>query len=94
MGRIVAYCAIIALLSCCSCWAAENLRGSLEVLDKAARQGGGSANRTEQSSRRGTGRHVDNWAVVVDTSRYWFNYRHVSNTLAVYRFEPHDCKAS
>ena len=27
---------------------------------------------------------VDNWAVIVDTSRYFFNYRHSSNALAVY----------
>jgi glycosylphosphatidylinositol transamidase (GPIT) subunit GPI8 len=24
------------------------------------------------------------WAVVVSSSRYWFNYRHSSNALAVY----------
>eukprot|EP00117_Sycon_ciliatum_P031942 scpid48102/ scgid24886/ GPI-anchor transamidase; GPI8 homolog; Phosphatidylinositol-glycan biosynthesis class K protein len=30
-------------------------------------------------------RHTNNWAVLVCTSRYWFNYRHVANTLSVYR---------
>ena len=28
--------------------------------------------------------HSNNWAVLVCTSRYWFNYRHVSNTLSMY----------
>lgn len=28
---------------------------------------------------------TDNWAIIVDTSRFWFNYRHSSNSLAVYR---------
>ncbi|CAM9132920.1 unnamed protein product, partial [Chrysoparadoxa australica] len=28
--------------------------------------------------------HNNNWAVLVCTSRYWFNYRHVANTLSVY----------
>lgn len=28
--------------------------------------------------------HTNNWAVLVCTSRYWFNYRHVANTLSVY----------
>ncbi|KAG9393703.1 Peptidase C13, legumain [Carpediemonas membranifera] len=28
----------------------------------------------------------DNWAVLVNTSRYWFNYRHSSNILAMYDF--------
>ena len=28
--------------------------------------------------------HSNNWAVLACTSRYWFNYRHVSNTLSMY----------
>lgn len=28
--------------------------------------------------------HNNNWAVLVDTSRYWFNYRHIANTLSIY----------
>lgn len=31
------------------------------------------------------GNHTNNWAVLVCTSRYWFNYRHIANTLSVYR---------
>lgn len=30
-------------------------------------------------------RHTNNWAVLVCSSRYWFNYRHMANTLAMYR---------
>lgn len=33
--------------------------------------------------------HSDNWAILVDTSRYWFNYRHSVNTLAVYEVVKH-----
>lgn len=29
--------------------------------------------------------HRNNWAVLIDTSRYWYNYRHVANTLSFYR---------
>ncbi|KAF4126834.1 Glycosylphosphatidylinositol transamidase (GPIT), subunit GPI8 [Geosmithia morbida] len=29
--------------------------------------------------------HTSNWAVLVGTSRFWFNYRHMSNVLAMYR---------
>ena len=29
--------------------------------------------------------HTNNWAVLVDTSRFWFNYRHVTNVLSIYR---------
>eukprot|EP00002_Diphylleia_rotans_P000419 TRINITY_DN10223_c0_g1_i4.p1 TRINITY_DN10223_c0_g1~~TRINITY_DN10223_c0_g1_i4.p1 ORF type:complete len:181 (+),score=19.33 TRINITY_DN10223_c0_g1_i4:246-788(+) len=29
--------------------------------------------------------HQDNWAVLVSTSRYWFNYRHTSNALSLYQ---------
>ncbi|XP_078493754.1 GPI-anchor transamidase [Ciona intestinalis] len=30
-------------------------------------------------------RHTNNWAVLVCTSRFWFNYRHIANALSVYR---------
>lgn len=29
--------------------------------------------------------HTNNWAVIVDTSRFWFNYRHAANVLSIYR---------
>lgn len=29
--------------------------------------------------------HTNNWAVIVNTSRFWFNYRHVANALSFYR---------
>ena len=28
--------------------------------------------------------NCENWAVIVSTSRYWFNYRHAANSLSVY----------
>ncbi|XP_047171118.1 GPI-anchor transamidase isoform X1 [Vigna umbellata] len=32
-----------------------------------------------------TAMHTNNWAVLVCTSRFWFNYRHMANTLSLYR---------
>ncbi|MCH0629740.1 hypothetical protein JNB11_07170 [Kocuria palustris] len=29
--------------------------------------------------------HTNNWAVLVLTSRFWFNYRHMANVLSLYR---------
>ncbi|KAJ3151777.1 hypothetical protein HDU89_001825 [Geranomyces variabilis] len=31
-----------------------------------------------------TSGHTNNWAVLVCTSRFWFNYRHIANTLSIY----------
>lgn len=31
------------------------------------------------------GAHSNNWAVLVSTSRFWFNYRHMANVLSMYR---------
>jgi GPI-anchor transamidase subunit K len=31
------------------------------------------------------GNHTSNWAVLVCTSAYWYNYRHMANTLSLYR---------
>ena len=38
----------------------------------------------EQFAQAST-RHTNNWAILVDTSRFWFNYRHVANVLSIYR---------
>ncbi|MCJ1280502.1 glycosylphosphatidylinositol anchor biosynthesis [Puttea exsequens] len=32
-----------------------------------------------------TAHHTSNWAVLVSTSRFWFNYRHLANVLSLYR---------
>ncbi|GMH35238.1 hypothetical protein BSKO_03106 [Bryopsis sp. KO-2023] len=34
---------------------------------------------------RSSSTHTSNWAVLVCSSRYWFNYRHMANTLSMYR---------
>lgn len=39
------------------------------------------ANQTTTSD----GSHTNNWAVLVSTSRFWFNYRHMANVLSMYR---------
>ncbi|EGC33578.1 hypothetical protein DICPUDRAFT_36512 [Dictyostelium purpureum] len=31
------------------------------------------------------GEHTNNWALLVCTSRFWFNYRHIANVLGFYR---------
>lgn len=33
----------------------------------------------------GSSGHNSNWAILVDTSRFWLNYRHIANTLSIYR---------
>lgn len=35
--------------------------------------------------KQGTGGHTNNWAVLVSASKFWFNYRHMANTLGMYR---------
>ena len=39
-----------------------------------------------EEEREGDHEHVDNWAVIVSTSRFWHNYRHEANALGVYRW--------
>ncbi|KAJ6296940.1 hypothetical protein OIU78_022628 [Salix suchowensis] len=40
---------------------------------------------SSHSSSADTAKHTNNWAVLVCTSRFWFNYRHMANTLSLYR---------
>ncbi|ODQ81790.1 hypothetical protein BABINDRAFT_160030 [Babjeviella inositovora NRRL Y-12698] len=39
-----------------------------------------SADEAENASN-----HTNNWAIIVSTSRFWFNYRHMANALSMYR---------
>lgn len=41
-----------------------------------------TSNSTQPHVRGG---HTNNWAVLVCTSKFWFNYRHIANTLGMYR---------
>jgi len=72
--------ALLLLLLAQACGSGVEVGGSYD--DK------GSASAAEEAHdllTRGAGQHSDNWAVLVCTSRFWFNYRHIANTLAVYR---------
>lgn len=40
---------------------------------------------SDESQNDSTSRHTNNWAVLVSTSRFWFNYRHMANVLSMYR---------
>uniref|UniRef100_A0A5B7AU76 Putative GPI-anchor transamidase isoform X1 n=1 Tax=Davidia involucrata TaxID=16924 RepID=A0A5B7AU76_DAVIN len=42
-------------------------------------------NAIASTSSSATTMHTNNWAVLVCTSRFWFNYRHMANTLSLYR---------
>lgn len=37
-----------------------------------------------RSGSRSASRHESNWAVLVSTSRFWLNYRHIVNTMSIY----------
>lgn len=34
---------------------------------------------------QGAGKATNNWAVLVSSSKYWYNYRHAANVLSIYR---------
>ncbi|CAO1620052.1 unnamed protein product [Parajaminaea phylloscopi] len=42
-------------------------------------------NHTQHGFTRTYQAHTNNWAVLVAASRFWFNYRHMANTLGLYR---------
>ena len=37
------------------------------------------------SSASSSATNTNTWAILIDTSAHWFNYRHASNTLGIYR---------
>ena len=36
------------------------------------------------NSEKQNQKHSNNWAVLINSSRFWFNYRHIANTLSFY----------
>ena len=44
-----------------------------------------AAQLTTNEGPKTTSHHTNNWVVIVCTSRFWFNYRHVANALSMYR---------
>ncbi|GAC77189.1 hypothetical protein PANT_25d00022 [Moesziomyces antarcticus T-34] len=56
-----------------------------ESSDLPGRSRAGQWNDSSSSQTTVRGRHTNNWAVLVCTSKFWFNYRHIANTLGMYR---------
>ena len=77
--RVRAAAAAVVLLG-----VAAFLSGFPPCLTAAARSSapaGASAKLRPSAQRRN---HSSNWAVLVSTSRYWLNYRHIVNTFSIY----------
>ena len=43
-----------------------------------------SASDANSKDNQENSQHTNNWAVLVSTSKFWFNYRHIANTLSFY----------
>ena len=46
---------------------------------------GSASGGSDSGAGSSPGDHGNNWAVLVQTSKYWFNYRHSTNVLSFYR---------
>ncbi|KAJ3026915.1 UNVERIFIED_CONTAM: glycosylphosphatidylinositol anchor biosynthesis [Siphonaria sp. JEL0065] len=53
----------------------------LKTMDSASALAGSFFGKSSNTNSK----HTNNWAVLVCTSRFWFNYRHIANTLSMYR---------
>jgi len=59
--------------------------GGREMVGAETSNAGGSGVAEEAvTTLFGHSNHTNNWAVLVCTSRFWFNYRHMANTLSMY----------
>jgi hypothetical protein len=71
---------IVSTLLCCLLLAAQPAAAA------ATRQQHPQQQHQQQTSwASSSGNHTSNWAVLVATSKYWYNYRHMANTLSFYR---------
>jgi hypothetical protein len=74
-----------AALGLLACFAFAAAPGAAAVPGAGA--GAGAPHGAAPPPRRppGGANHTSNWAVLVCTSAYWYNYRHMANTLSLYR---------
>jgi phosphatidylinositol glycan class K len=72
-NRVQCYAIIILLLS--------NVIFGLEILNVQQLI---DRNKMAEEFLNRNRKHSNNWAVLVCTSRFWFNYRHIANTLSFY----------
>ncbi|KAK9446996.1 peptidase C13 family-domain-containing protein [Limtongia smithiae] len=75
--RIHWICAILALLLATAVRADDTLTFDEETLRRYIYD--------QKHLRPSAPGHTSNWAVIVSTSRFWFNYRHQANALSMYR---------
>ncbi|KAH8110793.1 peptidase C13 family-domain-containing protein [Phellopilus nigrolimitatus] len=73
---------LLLFLSLSLCSLAQHTLSPAEAAAEAFFQGK-AANEIDDGPP--TSNHTNNWAVLVSASRYWFNYRHMSNALGMYR---------
>lgn len=72
-----ALCAAVLLAGLCAETCGEPSRWQARVTREDARDG-------DVTPQTAASNHTNNWAVLVCTSRFWFNYRHMANTLSFY----------
>ncbi|KAJ3294877.1 glycosylphosphatidylinositol anchor biosynthesis [Rhizoclosmatium sp. JEL0117] len=70
---------VVSLLFAVALAAKAPIVEELKSMDNAAELAGNFFRKGGESG------HTNNWAVLVCTSRFWFNYRHIANTLSMYR---------
>ncbi|KAI5958078.1 irc3 [Candida theae] len=56
-----------------------------QVVNNAAKRINDETNKDTNTEFVNKSNHTNNWAVLVSTSRFWFNYRHMANVLSFYR---------
>jgi len=63
----------------------HNLQYTLDLVETFFNGRDANRHEVEVEEEEEEGHHTQNWAVLVCTSKFWYNYRHTTNTLAVYR---------
>ncbi|KAG8902000.1 glycosylphosphatidylinositol anchor biosynthesis [Tulasnella sp. 403] len=73
---------LLLILAIISAYVAFDFFSELQATDAANRASVESFFEARKHAKQG---HTNNWAVLVCSSRYWFNYRHMANALGMYR---------
>jgi phosphatidylinositol glycan class K len=64
---------------------AANSAAAADAANSATADAALSADAASAAASAAASGHTNNWAVLVSTLRFWFNYRHMANVLSLYR---------
>ena len=84
VGKMTTFRSALLVLLCTLLWWPAPIASQQNGRRRESSSSSSSSRSRSKSRSAEDGTHTDNWAVLVSTSKFWFNYRHNGNILSIY----------